>query len=552
MSIFTCLMKTGKFTVLLLALISLLFAKCAQVGQLTGGKRDTEPPKVTSCEPANNAIRFAGSGFDLICDEYVQVKDIANQLQISPLLKNTPEVTAEGKTIKVRFKPEDLKPGTTYKFSFGASIADMHEGNAMKGFDYVLSTGTNIDTLKLSGTITDAFTNKPSGGTLVGLYENIQNDDSLPMTRLPDYIATCDDAGNFTFSNLPERTFEVYAIGDKNKNRLYDREEEKVGFIPMPLLLKQDSVIRLSVFQENAARNYIRKSVSPAPGNAFIIYSRKSKVRLKANDPEGRGQILQESQETEKDTIRFFYRGFGDSINVVAFNANSDRSDTLVILAPRKSKSRKRTFAPALNIASGKLELHTKPRLLFQQWMDTTIADLGHVKLSSKKDSMVNKVPLKGRWISAGVFELQIKLRDSTAYRLSIDTLAFRNINGMFADSVTLDFATRSEADFGKLTLKLKVNKKQNYLVQLVSGQTIAAQKEISFSLSSSNATDLVFTEIPPGNYDVKLIYDTNENKKWDSGDLIMKKLPEQVFVSQKQVKVIGDWESEEEITVKE
>lgn len=545
-------MKPGISSLLFFALIILLLAGCAQIGQLSGGKRDTEPPKVIMCEPAPKITRFSGSGFDIILDEYVQVKDVANQLRISPLLKNTPEVTADGKTVKVRFKPEDLKPNTTYKFSFGSAIADMHEGNPMKGFDYVLTTGTQLDTLKLRGTVTDAFTGKTYGGALVGLYDNHLNEDSLPLTRLPDYVAMCDDAGKFIFTNLPGRNFEVYAFTDKNKNKLYDREAEKAGFLSSTLLLQSDSSISMSVFQEEASKTYIRKSQIPVAGMAQIIYSKKCRVTLKANDPRGRGQILIENPGIEKDTVSFFYRDFSDSIQVIAFNQTSGNSDTLTLLAPRKNKNRKRTFAPVMNLGTGKLELHSKPRLLFQQWMDTAFFNTSHIKLSGRKDSLIGNTPLKGKWAGVGILELNTRLLDSTTYRLSIDTLSFRNINGMYTDSASFDFATRSESDFGKLTLKLKVNKKQNYLVQLVNGQTVAAQKEIAFSLSSSNAADLVFTEVPPGNYEVKLIYDSNENKKWDSGDLLMKKLPEQVFVSQKQVKVIADWESEEEVVVKE
>jgi hypothetical protein len=70
--------------------------------------------------------------------------------------------------------------------------------------------------------------------------------------------------------------------------------------------------------------------------------------------------------------------------------------------------------------------------------------------------------------------------------------------------------------------------------------------------LSASNTISLDFPDILPGVYTFKLMYDDNENKKWDTGNLLQKKQPEKVFISSKQLKMLADWEVEEEILVKE
>jgi hypothetical protein len=115
-----------------------------------------------------------------------------------------------------------------------------------------------------------------------------------------------------------------------------------------------------------------------------------------------------------------------------------------------------------------------------------------------------------------------------------------------------VNFKVQSRTDLGKVTLKVLLNLKQSYIVQLLNERDqVVRQEFISFSLSSSNAATIDFTNVPPGAYVAKIIFDDNENKKWDTGNYLQNKQPEKVFISSKQIKALPDWEVEEEILVK-
>ena len=174
--------------IIFLLSILLVFEKCAQVAPLTGGERDILPPKLTEAIPANKSLKFNSALIYLKFNEYVQLKNLKNQLIISPGLKTEPEITAEGKRIRIELKKEELLPNTTYRFYFGKTIADMTEGNLIQNFDYIFSTGNFIDSLKIKGQITEAFDLKNSGDALVGLYgSGVKNTDSLAMNKVPEY-----------------------------------------------------------------------------------------------------------------------------------------------------------------------------------------------------------------------------------------------------------------------------------------------------------------------------------------------------------------------------
>ena len=76
-------------------------------------------------------------------------------------------------------------------------IKDVNEGNIVKDLNYLFSTGSTIDTLTISGFVTDAKTSKPMINTWIGLYENDM--DSLMYKQTPTYVTKSNKMENFHF-----------------------------------------------------------------------------------------------------------------------------------------------------------------------------------------------------------------------------------------------------------------------------------------------------------------------------------------------------------------
>ncbi|MEI8136846.1 MAG: Ig-like domain-containing protein, partial [Bacteroidota bacterium] len=192
------------FKIVFAFFLILLFGKCAQVAPLTGGKRDIDGPKLVEAIPANKTLNFTADQIVLKFGEHVKLKDLPNQLIISPKLSFEPDIVAEGKKIIVTFKKQALLPNTTYRFYFGKSIIDMTEGNPYANFEYVFSTGNNLDSLKIKGAITSAFNNKVEKDIIIGLYNKNEDIDSLPYKKTPNYVTRSSESGEFAFGNLPQ------------------------------------------------------------------------------------------------------------------------------------------------------------------------------------------------------------------------------------------------------------------------------------------------------------------------------------------------------------
>ena len=189
---------------LLILFSALLLVRCAHPVSPTGGPRDVTPPVVEGYSPPNLTKRFREKSFRIEFNEYVTLKNQATEVFSSPPMRHEPDIRVRGKSITVKLI-DSLVSDATYSINFGNAITDLTEGNILKGFSYVFSTGDIIDTLSLQGTLQSAFDRKPQKEVFIGLYMN-NNDtiafDSLPLKVAPYYITKTDEQGNFLFNHL--------------------------------------------------------------------------------------------------------------------------------------------------------------------------------------------------------------------------------------------------------------------------------------------------------------------------------------------------------------
>jgi len=154
-------------TILLLLLAAFAGSPgCANIIPPEGGPRDSLAPRAIAVRPADSTRNFSERRITFNFDEYVEVQNVQQNLVVSPLPKNMPIVEAKLKTVTVRIR-DTLEPNTTYAFNFTKVIKDVNEGNEVKDFIYVFSTGQTIDSLELTGLVVLAE-NEKADSTLEG------------------------------------------------------------------------------------------------------------------------------------------------------------------------------------------------------------------------------------------------------------------------------------------------------------------------------------------------------------------------------------------------
>lgn len=209
-------------------IVLLILAACANPVAPTGGPRDTEPPVILHSEPENGSVNFDAAEIRLTFNEFIQLKNLSQQFLSSPPFIKTPETRLHGKSLIIKLT-EELRPNTTYTLFFGNAISDFNEGNALDNYRFVFSTGPVLDSMELKGKVINAKTLTPEKEVFVMLYDRYE--DSIPMLERPYYISRTNDKGDFTFTNLRDIPYKIFALRDVNANLIYDQPNEEIAFL---------------------------------------------------------------------------------------------------------------------------------------------------------------------------------------------------------------------------------------------------------------------------------------------------------------------------------
>jgi len=252
----------------LFLIILLIIGSCANVVSPTGGTKDEQPPRVLRSTPQNYSPNYNGEEIRIYFDEFVELKELRQNLLVSPPLKNDPEIKLRGRSVVINIE-DTLRENTTYNLFFGESIVDITEGNPLSNFQFVFSTGEYVDSLSVQGKIVDAATLEPAPDAFVMLYDSIF--DSVPMLQRPVYISKTNEEGTFNIRNMRDDEYLIFSLVDMNSNYLYDTPDEKIAF--------SDSLIK--------------------PGFIPYLHHNFQKQQEEADSTE----VDAEKRETETDTI---------------------------------------------------------------------------------------------------------------------------------------------------------------------------------------------------------------------------------------------------------
>jgi len=390
----------------------LVLTSCANIIPPSGGPRDSLPPKLTALNPENNKMHFDAKRIVISFDEFVEVKDLQNNLTVSPVPKQLPIIESKLRTITIRLK-DTLQPNTTYSIDFGKAIRDVNEGNILKNFTYTFSTGNYIDSMQFFGKVFIASTGKTDSALIAMLYDDL--DDSAVIKARPRYIVHLDSTGNFAFSHLKPGTYALYALKD-----------------------------------ESGSRKYLSKSQLFAFANAH--------VEVKPNSPPV-------TLYAYADTSTAGSPGSTKTKKPVSLGAQA--------ATPKKKEEEKvKRLQFATNLANAQLDLKANLELVFPTRLKSF--DSTRIRLTDDKftevpgtrfieDSTQKKLTVLSKWT------IDTKYHLIAAKDFAEDSLGYKLLK-----TDTLSFKTKSEADYGSLRIRFtNLDLSKNPVLQFVQGDAI-------------------------------------------------------------------------------
>lgn len=510
---------TSKFIFLFIFL--LILESCARRGRPEGGPKDETPPLFLIAEPAYETTNFNKKEIKLFFNEFVKLKDVNQQLVVSPPLKNPPVISPQGyasKTIKIEIL-DTLKTNTTYIFNFGNAVEDNNESNKLEGFKYVFSTGNYIDSLIAKGKVEDAFTDKKLKSINLLLYRiDSSYTDSIIYKRKPDYVSNTLDSTLFEFTNMRKGKYFLYALQETSNDYIYNPRTDKVGFLPDTISLPKDSIIATTVRLFKEIPEYsINRGKEITKGKIEFGFEGKPKnlkVSILSDVPANFKSISK--FEKGKDTLNYWFTPIeADSLN---FTVSTDNYlDTLTVRL-RKNKIDSLVIKTSIN---GSIDL--RDTVFFVS--NNPIVKIDTTKISLfDKDTIAVKFDLFSSLNENKIsFLFDKKTKDN--YNLFVLPGAFEDIFEFKNDTIKAMLRTKQLEDYGKVTLNLQNSSNRNVIVELLDNKYNFIEHQFI-----NTTQPVIFDLLPPKEYRIRVIIDDNKNNKWDTGDLLNKKLPEKII----------------------
>jgi hypothetical protein len=524
--------------------VVLVLCGCAAMQRPTGGPRDLTPPKLLKATPENMTRNFAEKNIRLDFDEFYKLQNQYQEISISPAMEKQPEYKISKKSLIINFKDTLLK-NTTYVINFGKAIADVNESNVMKNFTYVFSTGSHIDSLSISGSVVNSTTQEKEKDAMVMLFP-IKQDSLLFGKKKPTIYATTDSSGNFSLNNLREDTYRIYALKEASPDKIYNNDEELIGFLKKPIKVDKDtSGVQLKLFKQvpDKFRLLSQKRFDP-DGKITLVFNRPLvKPSLKILYPPTLDNQKIVNFNKTKDTAQLFLRNMDfDSLRVALFDDNKPLDSV------NYSKGRKESF---IRTISFKYNLNRDNKLRPNSDLAITanfpIESFNSSLVSLKEDSVeLSNLVLEKDTSNNKTVLLRNRYRANSKYELVLNDGAITDIYGDKNKRTGIKFQGDKPENYSILTLKVTVpDNTKNYIVEIFN-----EEKNVLRSDVITKNTSLVYRNYLTGKYTFRVIYDDNRNGLWDSGKVKLKTYPENIWISEKEISLRPNWDAEETLDI--
>lgn len=513
-----------------------LVSACAQVRDLGGGEKDTHGPLLTDADPAPLSTNFTGDRIVLQFNERIKLERVRDRMLVSPPLDVPPQVRINGARNVVIELKAPLKQNTTYTFAVGEAVRDLTEGNPAAGLTYVLSTGDAVDSLAVTGMVTDAFKGTREKDVLVLLYA--QDDTSTFRGGRPAYATRTDSAGTFHLKHLRGGSYTIHALRDQNANYRYDLPNEDIAFVDGRIdLVPEDTIppsVMLNLFREASAVQQIREARVIADGALRFILARPA-LELSVHDIARSGGTLTWTEEwnATRDTA-LFWPSDTMALKEGRFEV---RSGTEILDTVRYRPIERMPFFTGL-VTRTRGE---KQGAIVEIRAARPLATIDQERFSVLRDSLPITFTLEKDTADPRSIRIRTDLEPGASATLIALPKAVQDRFGGYNDTLRVGIGRAAERSTGTLRINLGMPDGMTgpFIVQLLDlqGRTVREQ------VVANTAEAVIWERLAPGNHNLRLIRDMNANGRWDTGSFNLGLQPEPVSRYPEVVNVRAAWD---------
>lgn len=567
---------------------------CANIGNPSGGPIDKTPPIFMRSNPTPNAVNVKDRKIEIFFDEIVTLKDPSTKIIVSPAQTEMPHMSALGRKVTVELV-DSLLPNTTYTIDFSNSIQDNNEGNAIDNFAFAFSTGSVIDSMRVSGYVLDSRTLEPMQSVVVGLQSNLA-DSAFHKEKL-QRVALTNDRGQFTIRNVSPGSYHIFALKDLDRDYKFGNPTEDIAFLDSIIvpsigsreaadtvyndLNEIDTIMRatrpayfpndilLSMFNEDRKSQYLANNLRVDSTRISLTFAAASDTLpslsiVGRNDVPDQWYTLERSQTN--DTLTYWIRPphlvSADTLMVATTYLRTDTTsnlswgtDTLKFTFQRqKAKKKKKNeetdsleqirFMELHPLANGTQEVYAPLLLQTGTPIERYSREAFHLQRKLQNDTTfypaeIKSIALRDSTLSRRDLMLKVDWEPGAAYTLAVDSLAMTDIYGLQTKPLKVDFNVRKMEEYGNIVFNIPAVR-DSAIVELLDG----TDKVVLHTPVKSHRAELL--NLLPGKYYARLFIDRNGNGKYDTGNYDMHLQPEETVYYPGAINLKKNWDVEQ------
>ena len=567
---------------------------CTNIGNPSGGPIDKTPPIFMRSNPTPNAVNVKDRKIEIFFDEIVSLKDPSTKIIVSPAQTEMPRMSALGRKVTVELV-DSLLPNTTYTIDFSNSIQDNNEGNAIDNFAFAFSTGSVIDSMRVSGYVLDSRTLEPMQSVVVGLQSNLA-DSAFHKEKL-QRVALTNDRGQFTIRNVSPGSYHIFALKDLDRDYKFGNPTEDIAFLDSIIvpsigsreaadtvyndLNEIDTIMRatrpayfpndilLSMFNEDRKSQYLANNLRVDSTRISLTFAAASDTLpslsiVGRNDVPDQWYTLERSQTN--DTLTYWIRPphlvSADTLMVATTYLRTDTAsnlswgtDTLKFTFQRqKAKKKKKNeetdsleqirFMELHPLANGTQEVYAPLLLQTGTPIERYSREAFHLQRKLQNDTTfypaeIKSIALRDSTLSRRDLMLKVDWEPGAAYTLAVDSLAMTDIYGLQTKPLKVDFNVRKMEEYGNIVFNIPAVR-DSAIVELLDG----TEKIVLRAPVKSHRAELL--NLLPGKYYARLFIDRNGNGKYDTGNYDMHLQPEETVYYPGAINLKKNWDVEQ------
>ena len=567
---------------------------CANIGNPSGGPIDKTPPIFMRSNPTPNAVNVKDRKIEIFFDEIVTLKDPSTKIIVSPAQTEMPRMSALGRKVTVELV-DSLLPNTTYTIDFSNSIQDNNEGNAIDNFAFAFSTGSVIDSMRVSGYVLDSRTLEPMQSVVVGLQSNLA-DSAFHKEKL-QRVALTNDRGQFTIRNVSPGSYHIFALKDLDRDYKFGNPTEDIAFLDSIIvpsigsreaadtvyndLNEIDTIMRatrpayfpndilLSMFNEDRKSQYLANNLRVDSTRISLTFAAASDTLpslsiVGRNDVPDQWYTLERSQTN--DTLTYWIRPphlvSADTLMVATTYLRTDTAsnlswgtDTLKFTFQRqKAKEKKKNeetntleqirFMELHPLANGTQEVYAPLLLQTGTPIERYSREAFHLQRKLQNDTIfypaeIKSIALRDSTLNRRDLMLKVDWEPGAAYTLAVDSLAMTDIYGLQTKPLKVDFNVRKMEEYGNIVFNIPAVR-DSAIVELLDG----TEKIVLRAPVKNHRAELL--NLLPGKYYARLFIDRNGNGKYDTGNYDMHLQPEETVYYPGAINLKKNWDVEQ------